>query len=58
MTDSPGAVDERLIAENRLRKLASAEQLVLSRRDHARADVRIRRDPQVLLDLLLSPVIP
>jgi predicted glycosyltransferase len=51
-----GAVDERLIAEHRLRKLSSAEELELRRREDARAEPRIRRDPGVLLDLLLSPL--
>ena len=53
-----GAVDERLIAENRLRKLVSADELDLSKRDRATAEHRIRRDPRVLVDLLLSPLIP
>ncbi len=53
----PGAVDEALIAENRLRRLVSAGEIDLSRRDRASAEPRIRRDPQVLVDLLLSPLI-
>jgi uncharacterized protein len=53
-----GAVDERLIAEQRLRKLAGADELDLSRRDRERIAPRTRRDPRVLLDLLLSPLIP
>ncbi len=51
-----GAVDERLIAEQRLRMLRAADELDLGKR--ARADVpeRVLRDPRVLLELLLSPV--
>jgi uncharacterized protein len=52
-----GAVDERLIAEGRLRKLAGAEELDLRRRDHAIAEPRVRRDPRILAALLLSPVV-
>jgi len=51
-----GAVDERLIAENRLRKLSSADELDLGKRNRARADPRVRRDPRVLVELLLSPL--
>jgi predicted glycosyltransferase len=51
-----GAVDERLIAEGRLHRLASAEGLDLARRDRTGSEPRIRRDPQVLVDLLLSPL--
>jgi predicted glycosyltransferase len=50
-----GAVDERLIAEGRLRKLAYADELVLEKSPRAAID-RVRRDPAVLTDLLLSPV--
>ena len=52
-----GAVDEHLIAEGRLRKLESADQVVLEKRqraaDGSSAD-RIRRDPKILTDLLLT----
>jgi predicted glycosyltransferase len=51
-----GAVDERLIAERRLRMLVSAEQLQLSKRDVAQVPPRVRRDPRVLVELLLSAV--
>ena len=51
-----GAVDERLIAERRLRKLASVEELDLGKRDRAIAAPRVRRDPRILVELLLSPV--
>jgi predicted glycosyltransferase len=54
-----GAVDERLIAEGRLRKLTSVDQVALDKRPSggsARpAADRIRRDPQLLLELLTSP---
>ena len=49
-----GAVDERLIAEGRLRRLTSAEEVVLEKRTATRAE-RIRRDPALLVDLLASP---
>jgi predicted glycosyltransferase len=51
-----GAVDERLIAEQRLRMLVSAEQLQLGKRDVAAVSPRVRRDPRVLVELLLSAV--
>ena len=63
-----GAVDERLIAEGRLRKLSEPDELDLSRlaRDanpgqpspglSASAVGRVRRDPRVLVELLLSPL--
>jgi uncharacterized protein len=51
-----GAVDERLIAEHRLRKLSSVEELDLRRREESPAAPRARRDPGVLIDLLLSPL--
>jgi hypothetical protein len=50
-----GAVDERLIAEGRLRRLRDADEIDLRRREHA--DVaRVRRDPGVLVDLLTAPL--
>jgi predicted glycosyltransferase len=52
-----GAVDERLIEENRLRKLTKSDQLDMSTRKEPSAQPRIRRDPRVLVDLLLSPLI-
>jgi hypothetical protein len=52
-----GAVDERLIAEGRLRRLQNPEALQVVRRSPAqRAHARIRRDPQRLVELLCSPV--
>jgi hypothetical protein len=53
-----GALDERLIAEGRLRKLLDPATLELSKRDPAASQPRVRRDPRVLLDLLLSALIP
>lgn len=50
-----GAVDEALIAEGRMRMLRSAEDLDLSPRQGARPP-RIRRDPRVLAQMLLSPL--
>lgn len=50
-----GAVDERLIADGRLRKLERPEDVVVAKRDGARAE-RIRRDPAVLVELLTSPL--
>jgi predicted glycosyltransferase len=53
-----GAVDERLIAERRLRKLAGVEQLDLSKRNRSTGASRTRRDPRELVELLLSPLVP
>jgi predicted glycosyltransferase len=54
----PGAVDERLIAEGRLRRLERPEEVKLVKRGEQRAAAdRVRRDPAVLTDLLLSAVI-
>jgi predicted glycosyltransferase len=57
-----GAVDERLIAEGRLRKLESVDQVTLTKRSSDPAHSppattsadRIRRDPQLLVELLTS----
>ena len=51
-----GAVDERLLDEGRLRRLDSAEQVVLRKRGEAERPARARRAPGLLADLLLSPV--
>jgi predicted glycosyltransferase len=51
-----GAVDERLIAEGRLRKLADVGQLDLAKRDPSGVPQRVRRDPRRLVELLLSPL--
>jgi predicted glycosyltransferase len=51
-----GAVDERLIAEGRLRKLERADEVVLEKReDGQRGLQRIRRNPRLLVELLSSP---
>jgi predicted glycosyltransferase len=50
-----GAVDERLIGEGRLRKLEDPGELELERRVPAAEEPRVRRDPRVLVELLLSP---
>ena len=48
-----GAVDERLLAEGRLRKLEDPEAVRVVKRTGSTSD-RVRRDPQILVDLLLS----
>jgi uncharacterized protein len=50
----PGAVDERLIAEGRLRRLRDPAELDLSKRPPGEERARVRRDPRILVDLLLS----
>jgi uncharacterized protein len=50
-----GAVDERLIAEGRLKRLERVDDLVLAKRAAAGGE-RVRRDPAVLADLLLKPL--
>jgi hypothetical protein len=50
-----GAVDERLIAERRLRVLERAEELAIPTGEEPQA-TRVRRDPGLLVDLLLSPL--
>jgi predicted glycosyltransferase len=55
----PGAVDERLIQAGRLNKLRDPGQIQLKKRpprESGAGGVRIRRDPQALVDLLLSPL--
>jgi predicted glycosyltransferase len=56
----PGAVDERLIAEGRMRKLQDAAELQLGHERRAttreRESLRVRRDPRALVELLLAPV--
>lgn len=52
-----GAVDEHLIAEGRLRRLTSADDVVMRKRDDGRHGLqRIRRNPQQLVNLLTSPL--
>jgi uncharacterized protein len=51
-----GAVDERLIADGRLARLESPDQVGLHKRDPAAGQVqRVRRDPGRLTDLLSHP---
>jgi predicted glycosyltransferase len=50
-----GAVDERLIAEGRLRRLTSPDELEIVRRPgRLETQDRVRRDPGVLADLLIG----
>ena len=53
-----GAVDEALIGEGRLRRLSRAEELDLGARARPQSSQRVRRDPRVLVQLLISPLIP
>jgi hypothetical protein len=55
-----GAVDERLIAEGRLRRLQRPDEVQLAKRAAAADAVhgRVRRDPAELTKLLLVPSIP
>ena len=49
-----GAVDERLIADGRMHRLTSADDVVLERRTGAEArPPRIRRDPAIFTDLFV-----
>ena len=48
-----GGVDEQLIRDGRLRPLTDPRALELHKRDADEA-ARVRRDPQLMLDLLLS----
>jgi uncharacterized protein len=50
-----GAVDEALIAQGRLGRLTRAEDVALEKRATV-AGERTRRDPDLLADLLLSPI--
>jgi hypothetical protein len=51
-----GAVDERLISAGRLRRLERAEDVALGKRPRAESAERVRRDPALLADLLLTPI--
>jgi hypothetical protein len=51
-----GAVDERLLAEGRLRRLERADDLAIERRAGGEAFERVRRDPREYTELLLTPV--
>jgi uncharacterized protein len=50
-----GAIDERLLGEGRLRRLSNPEEVVLEKRPGSGGE-RVRRDPRVLVRLLLSAV--
>jgi hypothetical protein len=52
-----GAVDERLIADGRMRRLERPEQIELRKRGEAGGE-RVRRDPAVLVALLESAASP
>jgi len=53
-----GAVDEQLIAEGRLRKLESVDEVRVTRRAQGNgATDRIRRNPRDLLAMVLAPLI-
>jgi predicted glycosyltransferase len=49
-----GGVDEQLIRDGRLRPLTDPRALELRKRESGLDGDRVRRDPQVMLDLLLS----
>ena len=53
-----GAVDERLLAEGRLRRLTDPEGFAVERRPAGAGDERVRRDPALLARLLCAPVTP
>jgi uncharacterized protein len=52
-----GAVDDALLRDGRLRKLADPGEIVVERRQ-AHGGLRIRRDPRELVKLLLSATDP
>jgi predicted glycosyltransferase len=56
----PGAVDERLIAEGRMRRLHDPAALELEREQTQGSaggrPERVRRDPRILVEMLLSPL--
>jgi uncharacterized protein len=49
-----GAVDERLIAEGRLRRLERADDVAVVKRPETAAGARVRRDPELFTDLLVD----
>lgn len=51
-----GAVDERLIRERRMRKLSDPDELSFAKRNPDAIASRTRRDPGILVELLLSPL--
>jgi uncharacterized protein len=52
----PGAVDEDLIAEGRLRRLRAAAELRLQKHGRDPVHARVRRDPRTLVKLLTMPL--
>jgi uncharacterized protein len=50
----PGAVDERLISEGRLRRLRDPAELDLGKRAAGAASPRVRREVRLLVELLLA----
>jgi uncharacterized protein len=51
----PGAVDERLIADGRLKRLTTPDELqIVAKASRREPNDRVRRDPAVLADLLLG----
>jgi predicted glycosyltransferase len=52
----PGAVDELLIAEGRMHRLTDAGALDLEAHARTTRLPRVRRDPRLLVELLLSPL--
>jgi uncharacterized protein len=51
-----GAVDEALLADGRLRMLRDPSELRFEKRPPEPVHERVRRDPRVLVELLLSPL--
>jgi uncharacterized protein len=51
-----GAVDERLIGEGRLRMLSDPDELDFAKRARAPSSARVRRDPRLLVEMLLAPL--
>ena len=49
-----GAVDELLLGDGRLLRITRPEDIVLERRPATTQAERVRRDPQLLVDLLWS----
>jgi hypothetical protein len=52
----PGAVDDRLIAEGRMHRLDAAGSLRLDKRAPDSGTPRTRRDPRLLVELLMRPL--
>ena len=50
-----GAVDERLLADGRLRKVERPEDVVIEKRLWGGRAQRVRRDPRVLLEMMVRP---